>query len=221
LLGHPEKGVALGNDALALAERIAHPFSLAMALQYQSMLHLDRGEPELALQRLEAAEALVAEQRLGVVLEPQLLRGAALTARGAFEEAVACLRKRLASPTRWQCYGLTKLADVLTRQGEHRAALSAARDALNTAEKTSQRQWDAELKRLEGVALFDLNKLEEGQNAFAEALCIARRQQAKALELRAARASHASGATRARRSKRANCRLRFTAGSPKGSTPAI
>jgi SRSO17 transposase len=37
-----------------------------------------------------------------------------------------------------------------------------------------------------GVALFGLNKLEEGQNAFAEAMCIARRQQAKALELRAA-----------------------------------
>jgi hypothetical protein len=29
-----------------------------------------RGEPELALQRIEAAEALVAEQRIGLVLEP-------------------------------------------------------------------------------------------------------------------------------------------------------
>ena len=64
LLGYPEKGLALGNEALALAERIAHPFSFAIALQFNSMLHLDRGEPELALQRLEAAEALAAEQRL-------------------------------------------------------------------------------------------------------------------------------------------------------------
>ena len=63
LLGYPEQGIALGNDALALAERVAHPFSLAHALQWHSMLHLDRGEPELALQRLEAVEALVAEQR--------------------------------------------------------------------------------------------------------------------------------------------------------------
>jgi predicted ATPase len=78
------------------------------------------------------------------------------------------------------------LADALTRQGEHRTALSAVRDALNTAEKTGQRQWDAELKRLEGVALSGLNRLEESQNAFVEAMCIARRQQAKALELRAA-----------------------------------
>jgi hypothetical protein len=186
LLGYPEHGVALGKDALALAEQIAHPFSLSVALQFQSMLHVDRGEPELALERLEAAEALVGEQRLGFLIEPQLLRGGALTAHGALEDAVACLREGLAKPTQWRCYGLTKLADVLTRQGEHRAALSAARDALNTAEKTGQRQWDAELKRCEGVALFGLNRLGEGEKALAESIGIPQRQQAKAFELRAA-----------------------------------
>jgi class 3 adenylate cyclase len=76
LLGYADKGVALGSEALQLAERIDHPFSSALALQYNSMLLLDRGEAELALQRLELAEALAAEQRLGLVLEPQLLRGA-------------------------------------------------------------------------------------------------------------------------------------------------
>jgi tetratricopeptide (TPR) repeat protein len=188
LLGYPEQGIALGNDALALAERVAHPFSLAHALQWHSMLHLDRGEPELALQRLEAVEALVAEQRISFLIAPQFLRGAALTAQGAFEEAVACLHEGLASPigTLWRCYGLAALADVLTRQGEHRAALSAARDGLNTAEKTGQRQWDAELKRLEGVGLFGLKQLEDGQKALAEAIGIARSRQAKAFELRAA-----------------------------------
>src|SRR5262249_50268310 len=44
LLGYPEQGAALGGDALALAERIAHPFSLSIALQFHSMLHLNRGE---------------------------------------------------------------------------------------------------------------------------------------------------------------------------------
>jgi predicted ATPase len=187
LLGYPEQGIALGNDALALAERITHPFSLAVALQWHSMLHLDRGEPELALQRLEAAEALVAEQRLSFLIAPQFLRGAALTAQGAFEEAVACLHEGLVSPigTLFRCYGLAKLADVLTRQGEHRAALSAARDGLNTAEKTGQRQWDAELRRLEGVALVGLNRPEESEKALGEAIGIAQSQKAKALELRA------------------------------------
>ena len=35
-----------------------------------ALLHLDRDEPALALQRIEAAEALAAEQRVGLVLEP-------------------------------------------------------------------------------------------------------------------------------------------------------
>jgi adenylate cyclase len=189
LLGYPEKGLALGSEALALAERIAHPFSLSVALQYNSMLHLDYGESELALQQLKAAEALAADQRLGFVLEPQLLRGAALMLQGAFEEAVACLGEGLAGPagmTRLRSYGLAMLADALTRQGKHGAAVATAREGLDNVEKTGHRQWKAELHRLEGVALCGLNKLEEGQNALEEALRTAQSQQAKAYELRAA-----------------------------------
>src|SRR5262245_35472241 len=188
LLGYPEKGLALGSEGLALAERIAHPFSLALALQYNSMLHLDCGESELALQQLEAADALGAEQRLGFVLEPKLLRGAALTSQGAFEEAVACLGEGLAGPagtTRLRSYGLAMLADALIRQGKHAAAVATAKEGLDNVEKTGHRQWKAELHRLEGVALCGLNRVEEGQNALEEALRVARRQQAKAYELRA------------------------------------
>jgi predicted ATPase len=49
-----------------------------------------------------------------------------------------------------------------------------------------QRLWDAELHRLEGVALVGLNRLDDGQGAFEEALGVARRRQAKSYELRAA-----------------------------------
>ncbi len=189
LLGYPEQGLALGSEALALAERIAHPFSSAIALQYNSMLHLDRGEPELALQRLAAAEALAAEQRLGFVLEPQLLRGVALTAQGALGEAVAHLHEGLAGrngSTRLKSYGLARLADALTRQGEHDAALAAAREGLVSVEKTGHGQWQAELLRFEGIALCGLNRIEEGQSALETALRVARKQQAKGYELRAA-----------------------------------
>jgi class 3 adenylate cyclase/tetratricopeptide (TPR) repeat protein len=188
LLGCPDTGLAFCGEALALGERISHPFSFALAMQYNSMVHLERGEPELALQLLDAAEALAAEQRLGFVVEPQLLRGAALMTQGAFEEAVVCLREGLANPKamRVRCYGLAKLADVLTRQGEHGSALAVARDGLSTAEDTGHRQWEAELRRFEGIALSGLNRPEEGQSALEGAMRIAQRQQAKAYELRAA-----------------------------------
>jgi predicted ATPase len=57
---------------------------------------------------------------------------------------------------------------------------------METQEQTGQRMWDAELHRLEGIALVGLNRLEESQSAFKEALRVARKQQAKAYELRAA-----------------------------------
>ena len=53
-------------------------------------------------------------------------------------------------------------------------------------EETGHGLWGAELHRFEGIALFGLGRLEEGQVALEEALCVARRQQARAYELRAA-----------------------------------
>jgi hypothetical protein len=50
LLGYPEKALAIGSEALALAEQIADPLSFEFALVFNAMLHVDRGEPELGLQ---------------------------------------------------------------------------------------------------------------------------------------------------------------------------
>jgi tetratricopeptide (TPR) repeat protein len=69
LLGYPQQALTLSTEAVELAERLAHPLSLEIALLFGAMLHLDRGEPELALRRLGAAEALVADQRLGFIVE--------------------------------------------------------------------------------------------------------------------------------------------------------
>jgi predicted ATPase len=189
LLGYPEKSLAIGGEALALAERIAHPFSLVTALLNTAMLHLNRREPELALRRLGYAEAHAAEQRVGFVWEPRFLRGIALSEQGEFDEAVACFRKGLAGRfgmTRSRAYGLLGLAKALTRQNQYQGALAAASDGLTVQEQTGHRIWEAELHRLAGVALFGLGRLEEAERAFEEALRTARRQHAKAYELRAA-----------------------------------
>jgi tetratricopeptide (TPR) repeat protein len=188
LLGQPDEALEFGKEALALARQLGHPFSLALALQYNSMLHLDRGEPELALQLIDAVEELAAEQRLGFVLEPQILRGSALINQGAIREATVLLQEGLAQPAavRLRCYGLARLADVLMRQGKHHDALAAAKAGLSTAEETGHRQWEAELHRLEGLALCKLGSLAEGQIALERALEVAHKQQATSNELRAA-----------------------------------
>jgi class 3 adenylate cyclase len=187
LLGYPDTALASGREGLALAERIAHPFSLLQVLIYMSMLHLNRREPDAALQSIVAAETLAAEQRLALSIEPRFFRGGAFLAQGAVDEAVVCLREGLGGAVRSaRPYGLALLAEALALRGKHGAALAAVEEGLQTQETTGQRTWDAELHRLKGIALLDQNKRDESQSAFEESLRVARRQQVRAYELRAA-----------------------------------
>ena len=66
--------------------------------------------------------------------------------------------------------------------------LSLLAEALATAHKTGERFYEAELHRLMGDLLLEevpLN-VSEAENSFSRALDVARRQEAKSLELRAA-----------------------------------
>jgi predicted ATPase len=191
LLGYPEKARASITGSLALAERIAHPFTLLAALTMSSVLYLNRREPEQVLSLVEAAEALAAEQRLSIMLEPGILRGVALVGQGAVDEAIARIREGIANWTRLRRtillpYGLAFLAEGLARHGDRAAALAALREGLEIAGTTGEHMWDAELHRLTGTVLLAENKLGEGRASLQQAIRIAQAQQAKSLELRAA-----------------------------------
>jgi class 3 adenylate cyclase/tetratricopeptide (TPR) repeat protein len=192
LLGYPDNALASISKGLALAERIAHPFTLGFALLFSSQVYLNRREPERALRHLDAAAAVAAEQRLSFNLEPGMLRGAALLGQGAVDEAIACIREGVAKWTRLGRtlnlpFGLASLAEGLARRGERAAALAALREGLDIADATGEHKWDAELHRLTGTVLLAENKLGEGQASLNQAIRIAQAQQAKSLELRAAR----------------------------------
>jgi predicted ATPase len=122
------------------------------------------------------------------VVEPEILRGAVMTGQGAFKEAIPYLRDALTRPRaiRLRHYGLARLAEALSRQGEYDEAIAAAREGIEDLELSGQRRWEAELHRLKGIALIGLNQLEEGQIALEQALLVARKQHAKSYELRTA-----------------------------------
>ncbi len=192
LLGYPEKSLASTAESLALAGRIAHPFTLSTALIMTSVVYLNRREPEQALRQLEAAEALAAEQRLSLMLEPGILRGVALVGHDAVDEAIACIREGVTNWTRlghtiFLPYGSAFLAEGLARHGDRAAALAALREGLDIADATGEHFWDAELHRVTGMVLLAENKLDEGQASLRQAIRTAKAQQAKSLELRAAR----------------------------------
>ncbi len=142
LLGYPERALATVTASLALAKRISHPFTLNIALTLGSFVFLNRREPEQALSQLDVAEALAAEQKLNFVAEPRMLRGVALLAQGAVDEALACIREGVTNWTRlgrtfYLPYGLAFLAEGLARHDDRAAALEALRQALEVASATA------------------------------------------------------------------------------------
>ena len=126
------------SESLALSERIAHPFTLSIALTISSVVYLNCREPERALRQLEAAELLAAEQRLSLIVDTGMLRGAALAEQGAVDEAIARIREGVTKWTRLGRtmplpYGLAFLALGLVRHGDQAAAL-AQREGLALAD---------------------------------------------------------------------------------------
>ena len=188
LLGYPEKALASITNSVSMAERIAHPFTLSLALSFCAVLHLNRREPERALSLVETVEALVAEQRLSLPLELGIVHGAALVGQGAAEEAIARIREGVAKSTGLgRPYGLAFLGEGLAWHGDRVAALAALQEGLEIARTSGEHGWDAELHRLAGTVLLAENKLTEGETSLQQALRIAQAQQTKSLELRAAR----------------------------------
>jgi predicted ATPase len=83
---------------------------------------------------------------------------------------------------------LALLAEAYGEVGQTEEGLTVLAEALAVADKTGERYWEAELYRLKGELLLVLSaeKHTEAESCFRQALDIARHQEAKSLELRAA-----------------------------------
>jgi predicted ATPase len=201
-LGYPDQALQRSHEALTLARELAHPFSLGYALFFAGWLHQFRREWQLTQERSEALMALAAEQGFALwVAGGTVMRGWALTARyaepgagqGQAEEGLAQIQQGLAA---WQAtgakvfrpYGLSLLAEASAYIGRREAGLTLLTEALALAHDTGEHRWEAELYRLQGEGLLApaTEQAAEAEACFRQALDVARRQQAKSLELRVA-----------------------------------
>jgi class 3 adenylate cyclase/tetratricopeptide (TPR) repeat protein len=188
LLGYPDRAVVSTEQALRLADEIAHPFTREIALQYAAFVRLARGEPELGLAHERIAEALRVEQRVAFVIDPLFFRGAVQVAEGRSADAVVGMRESFKPGrpgTLWRPYAKFVFAHALTEQGRHDEALAALAEGCEWIEATGERVWEAELHRMKGLVLLAQDRLGEAQTSLQQAVRIARHQQAKSLELRA------------------------------------
>jgi class 3 adenylate cyclase len=192
MLGYPDKAQASISAALDLAKKLGHPFSLVLAFIIVAVIEQFRRDPESAQRHIADAEALAAEQRLALFFDARVLRGGVLVAQNMARNAVAQIEEGLAARQRpganrlARPYGLGLLSEARAQLGDHDGALAAAAEGLAAAAESGERWWEAELHRLKGIHLVSRRGLAEAQLSFEQALRVARAQQAKSLELRAA-----------------------------------
>ena len=194
LLGSPDQAVASSQAALTLAQQLAHPLSLAIALYWAAILHHLRREAPLTQARAEALMTIATDQGFpGLLTQAMPLLGWALAASGHGEEGIMQIQQGLAASqaiggARDRPYHLALLAEVSAQVGQTTEGLEVLAEALATLPKSGVRWWEAELYRLRGELLLQhaVAQPGEAEACLQQALAVARRQQAKSLELRAA-----------------------------------
>jgi predicted ATPase len=192
LVGYPDQALANIQAALALAQQLAHPLSLAMALRWAAVVHYLRREALLTQARAEASMTIATEhgfeEQIALVTP---LRDWALATTGEGEEGVVPSLRGLAAyqaaeATRDRSDGLALLAETFAQVGQITKGLEALAEGLATGAKNRIRWWEAELYRLRGELLLRLTvaQPEEAEVCFQQALTVARGEQAKSWELR-------------------------------------
>ncbi|HEV8715499.1 MAG TPA: hypothetical protein VGX03_22050, partial [Candidatus Binatia bacterium] len=195
-LGYPDQARKRIHEALTLAQELSHPFSLAWALTSAANINRLLGDVQAAQEWTEALLTLAREQGFAHWLaDGAMRRGWVLAEQGQVEEGIAQMQQGLAALRAMgtavdRANNLALLAEVYGKAGQTEEGLSVLAEALDLVQKTGGRS-EAELYRLKGQLTLQSkvsspkSQVEEAEACFCKAIEIARRQQAKSLELRA------------------------------------
>jgi DNA-binding SARP family transcriptional activator len=194
-LGRPDAAGDRGSHALRLARQLGEPFSQAIAATYLALLQQLRADTATFRAQAEEAFGLATEFKATyyrawaaiLVAYAETLDSPEASGLARLRNAIETFKQsgaRIRLP-----YYLALLADAHLRNREADAGIEVVEEALSRGRETSERWWDAELHRLRGELLLSGGaEAAEAEAALRRALDIARGQQARSLELRAARA---------------------------------
>jgi predicted ATPase len=194
-LGYPAQAGQHRAEALALALALEHPLSLAVAHFLATCLHQRRHEVSAVQAQAEALVTLATAQGFPhYVGYGTFWRGWALTRQGQRAAGLAQMHQGLAALVatgtvvmRPLC--LVLLAEATGQAGDVEAGLRLLDEALEAFTTSGRGDGLAEACRLQGELLLQAGggpQAAAAEACFQQALSIARRQQAKSWELRAA-----------------------------------
>jgi predicted ATPase len=189
-LGYPDQGRVQMDEAVTLAQQVAHPFSLCFALGATALYHQFCREERCTQERADAVILLAKEQGFSYWMAfGAMLYGWALVHQGQAQEGIEQLTQgfrafQATGAQIWRPYFLTLLAEAHGTIGEHETGLAVLTEALPLTETTGVRWYAPELYRLKGELLLQQSSdnQADAENCFQQAISIAQNQQAKSLD---------------------------------------
>jgi predicted ATPase len=193
-LAFPTQAMYRSQEALALAQALDHPSSLALAQHFAALLHHHRREAPALQTQAEALLTLATLQGFPLYVGyGTCYRGWALAVQGQDEGGLAQMHQGLAAvlatgQTLSRPLCLVLLAEAAGHIGQVEEGLRLLIEALAAFEAGGRGDMLTEAYRLRGELLLPqaVPEAAQAEACFQKALAIARRQQAKSWELRAA-----------------------------------
>jgi predicted ATPase/class 3 adenylate cyclase len=194
MLGYPEAAIADANHALNDAREIGQAATLMYALIQASSLHTWCGNYAAANALLEEGVAL-ADEKGALFWKPLRMyyRGRVSALSGKASDAVEMLTCGIAAArsmgtTVWMPVHLSYLARAHAELGNFDDAWRCIGEAMTAVETTKEKWCEADIQRIAGeIALMSPERdTAKAEAYFERAFAVARQQQAKSWELRAA-----------------------------------
>ncbi|MBN1659486.1 MAG: AAA family ATPase [Anaerolineae bacterium] len=189
-LGYPDQATQMSRQAVVLARKAGHLFSLGDVLCYAGCtLHTMLRDGQAVKEHAEALLQLADKARTW--LAPAIWhRGAALAMMGQVDEGLAQMGEGMAEHkiVGKRCYLPVVLACIAEAQGaagRPDVGLRTLAEALSLVKETDERHWEPELHRLRAELLLMQGSEVEAEASLHTAIEIARRQRARSWELRA------------------------------------
>src|SRR5580698_5244150 len=193
MMGYPDQARAASHAMEANARRRGHPFDLALALTLGAQLFDYLCDFDALMQRTEEAANISNERGIPLLGEimVEISRGVALLRAGLLRDALTQLDQGIERLMRighriWIWYLRSLQAEALALAGDVERAWTLIEECVTRVEAGEERSHYAEVLRLSGWILSLRGESHQAAIALRKALSVARDQQAKSWELRAA-----------------------------------
>jgi predicted ATPase len=192
LLGFLDQARDLARDGVALAERLEHPFSLALGLSFSASVFLFRRETHVVKELTDSLSALCAKEGFPHFMAmAKMLQGWTFAAQGQTGQGIELMQEGLDAIRTMRVerlsFQLSILAEAYGWAKEADKTLEVLAEASDVIDRTGERRWEPEAYRLKGELLLVSAGQDHGdvENCFHRAIELSQRQEAKLFELRA------------------------------------